>query len=383
VGQVGRRGLSAAGKSEMWERWKAGESISEIARALEKGPGSIFGTLRHRGGIAPAVRARSSRCLSVGDREEISRGLAAGDSLRCIATQLRRSPSTISREVERNSGRGKYRAEVAEERAWHHAKRPKQCVLATNSRLRQLVARKLRQDWSPEQIAGWLKVKYPDDQTMHVSHETIYVSLYVQARGVLRKELQQHLRRQRVMRKARTASGSGQGRGRIKDAISISDRPAEVADRAVPGHWEGDLITGSANTHVATIVERKSRYVMLVKVNGKDAASVNTALKRRIRSLPSELASTLTWDRGMEMAQHLDFTIATGVQVYFCDPQSPWQRGTNENSNGLTRQYLPKGIDLSVYSQTQLNGIARRMNTRPRKTLGYATPADILAAALH
>jgi IS30 family transposase len=383
VGQLGRPGLSAVGKAEMWERWKAGESISDIARALEKGPGSIFGTLRDNGGIAPARRTRSPRCLSAGDREEISRGLAVGESLRCIASRLGRAPSTISREVARNGGRGKYRAGAADDHTWNRARRPKLCLLTRNPRVRRLVAGKLRQDWSPQQIAGWLRRSWPHDDTMWVSHETIYVSLYVQARGALRKELQRHLRTQRVMRRARTAGNKGQGRGQITDAVPISQRPAEVEDRAVPGHWEGDLIAGSGNSHVATLVERHSRYLMLVKVNGKDAQTVNRALKRRIRRLPDELAQSLTWDRGMELAKHQDFTVASGVQVFFCDPQSPWQRGTNENTNGLLRQYLPKGTDLSKHSQVQLNGIARRLNTRPRKTLDYATPAATLAAALH
>lgn len=382
MGQVGRPGLSAAGKAELWDRWRDGESISDIARALGKAPGSIFCTLRDRGGLVPPVRTRASRCLSMTDREEISRGLAAGESFRSIGARLGRHASTIGREVGVNGGRARYRAQAADERAWRQAQRPKACKLAGNARLRALVAAKLRQDWSPEQIAGWLRIAFPGQDALHVSHETIYVSLYVQARGVLRKELQRHLRTRRVMRRARGASGSGQGRGQIKDPVSIHERPEEVQDRAVPGHWEGDLITGSRNTHVATLVERTSRYVILVKVDGKDAASVNRALKRRIRMLPTDLAASLTWDRGMEMAHHVDFTMSTGVQVYFADPQSPWQRGSNENSNGLVRQYLPKGTDLSIHSQQQLNGIARRLNTRPRKSLDYATPAATLAALL-
>jgi IS30 family transposase len=293
-----------------------------------------------------------------------------------------RAPSTVSREITRSGGATKYRAARADEAAWERARRPKRSRLAGNGRLRAVVAAKLAQDWSPEQIAGWLPVEFPDDEGMRVSHETIYKSLFIQARGVLKKELAAHLRSRRVMRRAKSSTRSGQGRGGIADAVSIRERPPEVEDRAVPGHWEGDLLAGSANTHIATLVERHSRFLMLVKVDGKDTETVVRALSRQVRTLPAQLRATVTWDRGMELAAHKDFTVATGVAVYFCDPQSPWQRGSNENTNGLLRQYLAKKTDLSIYSQKELNAIAARLNTRPRKTLGYRTPAATLATAV-
>ncbi len=380
MARLGRPGgLCAAGKQELWERWKAGESISDISRALKKPPGSIHGMLKAQGGIAPHHRRRSMLALTAVEREEISRGLAAGESLRAIATCLGRSASTVCREVNRNGGRGGYRAAKAEERAWERARRPKRCLLAMNDRLRDVVARKLGEDWSPEQIAGWLKRHYPDDEAMRVSHETIYRTLFVQARGVLKKELLTHLRSGRMMRKGRHASTAGQRRGQIIDAVSIRERPPEAEDRAVPGHWEGDLIAGSRNTHVATLVERSSRFVMLVRIGGKDTESVVAALGEQIRRLPRTMIDTLTWDRGTEMAAHKQFTVATDVSVYFCDPKSPWQRATSENTNRLLRQYLPRRTDLSVYGQHDLDLIALKLNTRPRKTLGYSTPAARLA----
>ncbi len=379
MAKLGRPGgLSEARKKEMWERWKAGEAISDISRALKKPPGSIHGMLKAQGGIAPPHRRRSRLALTPGEREEISRGLAAGESLRAIAARLGRSPSTVSREVGRNGGRQGYRAAVAEERARRRARRPKRCLLSTNGPLRDVVARKLGEAWSPEQISGWLKRRYPDDEAMRVSHETIYRTLFVQARGVLKKELLAHLRSGRMMRKGRHASTAGQRRGQIKDAVSIRERPPEAEDRAVPGHWEGDLIAGSRNTHIATLVERSSRFVMLVRVEGKDTESVVAALSKQIRRLPGTMIDTLTWDRGTEMAAHRTFTVATDVSVYFCDPRSPWQRATSENTNRLLRQYLPRKTDLSVYGQHDLDLIALKLNTRPRKTLGYCTPAATL-----
>jgi len=379
MAQLGRPGLSAAQKRELWQRWKEGQSLSEIGRALERGPGSIFGVVKANGGYIPAERKRHPLALAPEDREEISRGLAKGESIRCIAGRLGRAPSTVSREIARNGGISHYRAGRADEAAWKRARRPKKCLLARHGRLRRVVATKLAQDWSPEQIAGWLPVEYPDDGTMRVSHETIYKSLFIQARGVLKQELVAHLRSRRAMRRAKSSTRSGQGRGGITDAVSIRERPPEVEDRAIPGHWEGDLLAGSANTHIATLVERHSRFVMLVKVNGKDTETVVRALTRQVKTLPSQLRSTVTWDRGMELAAHKDFTVATGVQVYFCDPQSPWQRGSNENTNGLLRQYFPKKTDLSIYSQKELNAVAARLNTRPRKTLQFRTPAATLA----
>lgn len=382
MARTGRPGLSAELKRELWRRWKSGQSLSEIGRCLGKHAGSVFGVLRAKGGIAPVERCRSPRSLTMVDREEISRGLIAGQSFNAIAAQLGRAPSTVSREVARNGGRRRYRATGAETVAWQRALRPKLCVLARHDVMRSIVAEKLRDRWSPQQISGWLAARYGDDRTMRVSHETIYKSLFIQARGVLKKELMVHLRSRRIMRRAKTASTEGQPRGRIIDAISIRDRPAEVEDRAVPGHWEGDLLSGGKNSHIATLVERQTRYVMLVHVAGKDTASVVNALVRQVQQLPSGLMASLTWDRGMELAHHRRFTIATDVNVYFCDPQSPWQRGSNENTNGLLRQYFPKGTDLSGYSQEDLDAVALQLNTRPRKTLGFQTPADMLERAV-
>jgi IS30 family transposase len=371
--------LSAAGKKELWERWRTGESISDIARALQKAPGSIHGIIEATGGFSPPARHRRRCALTPAEREEISRELATGESLRAIATRLGRSASTVCREVNRNGGRNRYRATRADEKAWQRARRPKKCLLSVNDRLRDLVAEKLNADWSPEQISGWLKRKYPSDEAMYVSHETIYRTLFVQARGALKRELLAHLRSRRLMRRGRHASTRGQPRGQIKEAISIRERPPEVEERAVPGHWEGDLLSGSRNTHVATLVERSSRFVMLVQLRGKDTESVVAALGEQIRRLPSTMMATLTWDRGPEMAAHKKFTVATDVAVYFCDPKSPWQRGTSENTNRLLRQYLPRKTDLSVYDQADLDLIALKLNGRPRKTLGYSTPAATLA----
>ena len=381
-GAAGRPGLSPEQKRELWSRWKAGESLSEIGRALGKQPGSIHGVVASNGGYVPALRRRSARVLTISEREEISRGLAEGASLRRIAGRLQRAPSSISREVARHGGRHRYRAARAQERAWDRARRPKPCKLAAVPPLRELVAGKLAEEWSPEQISGWLARTYPGEQDLQVSTETIYRSLFVQARGVLRKELTAHLRTRRTMRRSRQATRSGQGRGGIVDAVSIRERPAEASDRAVPGHWEGDLLAGSANTHIATLVERQSRYVMLVKVDGKDTTTVVDALAIQVQTLPVQLRVSLTWDRGMELADHKRFTVATDVAVYFCDPRSPWQRGTNENTNGLLRQYFPRKTDLSVHSQADLDAVAARLNTRPRKTLQYQTPAARLATAV-
>lgn len=382
MAQMGRPGLSPGQKKELWCRWKDGQSLTEIGVALGKHAASIHGVLRAFGGIAPPTRSRSERALSATDREEISRGLVAGLSIRKIAASLHRAPSTISREVARNGGRGQYRATLAEERAWKLAQRPKPCHLARHGRLRGLVAARLKDHWSPQQISGWLALEYGEDPAMRVSHETIYRSLFIQARGVLKRELIAHLRSRRMMRRGKTSTTEGQPRGRIVDAVSIRDRPAEVEDRAIPGHWEGDLLSGSKNSHIATLVERRSRFVMLVKVRGKDTTSVVNQLVRQVKTLPRGLMSSLTWDRGTELAQHKRFSVATNVKVYFCDPSSPWQRGTNENTNRLLRQYFPGGTDLSCMTQASLNAVARQMNARPRKTLGYLTPAAMLYAGV-
>jgi IS30 family transposase len=380
--QIRKRGLDANERMELWRRWRAGQTLSDIARALCKPPGSVFGYVEANGGFTPPIRSRRPSSLTAAEREEISRGLGGAESLRGIAARLHRPASTIAREVARNGGPARYRATDADTAAWSRARRPKLCKLATEIRLQRCVAFKLSQNWSPEQISSWLEHRYPDDEHMRISHETIYRSLFIQARGVLKKELQVHLRTRRKFRRAKGATTKGQARGRIIDAVSISERPPEVEDRAVPGHWEGDLISGSKNSHIATLVERHSRFTMLVRVAGKDTDTVVAALTKQITKLPSELRRSLTWDRGSEMAQHKAFTVATNVQVYFCDPQSPWQRGTNENTNGLLRQYFPNGADLSMYSQAALNRVARQLNERPRKTLGFRTPADTLSAGV-
>ncbi len=363
-------------KALMWERWQKGESLQQIAQLFDRNHSSIQGILAATGGIRPAPRCRSQLALTLAEREEISRAVVAGHSMRSIAGQLGRAPSTISRELKRNGGQACYRASQADESAWDRGCRPKTGKLAANRALARLVAGKLQLQWSPEQIAGWLKRTYPDDTSRQVSSETIYRSLFIQARGALKKELVEHLRRARVMRRSRHHTQKTDQHGRITDTVSISERPASVADRAVPGHWEGDLLFGSKNSQIATLVERQTRYVMLVKVAGKDTETVINALIKNARKLPDELYQSLTWDRGKEMADHKRFTLATDIKVYFCDPQNPWQRGSNENTNGLLRQYFPKGTDLSGYSQAKLNAVARRLNERPRKTLNYETPAE-------
>jgi IS30 family transposase len=375
------RQWTAAERIELWRQYKAGESTRSIGLALGRAGGCIFSLLVPAGGIAPQPRRRAPRVLSFEEREEISRGLAASVSIRSIARRLGRAPSTVSREVRRHSGKNyynnPYRARTADSRAWNRARRAKRCLLDLNRALQRAVAGKLQLDWSPEQISGWLKEQYPADESMRVSHETIYRTLFVQARGALKKELLGRLRGKRRIRRSRVARKKD-GRGQIADAISIRERPAEIEDRAVPGHWEGDLLLGSKNSHIATLVERQSRFTTLIKLQSRDTDAVVGALARHIRKLPTELRRSLTWDRGREMKHHKDFTVATDVKVYFCDPSSPWQRGTNENTNGLLRQYFPKGTDLSEYSQAYLDKIALRLNQRPRKTLGFKTPADKL-----
>ena len=363
-------------KALMWERWRKGESLQRIAELFDRNHSSIQGILAETGGIQPAQRRRSRLGLTLAEREEISRSVATGQSIRSVATRLGRAPSTISREIMRNGGQECYRASLADQAAWDRGRRPKTCRLAGNRTLAHVVASKLQMLWSPEQIAGWLKRTYPGDENYQVSHETIYRSLYIQARGVLKKELLQHLRRTRAMRRSRHHTQKADDRRRIRDPISISERPATVEDRAVPGHWEGDLLCGSGSSQIATLVERHTRYVMLVKLASKDTETFTNALIKNARKLPQELYKSLTWDRGTEMADHKRFTLATDIKVYFCDPHNPWQRGTNENTNGLLRQYFPKGTDISTYSQAHLNAVARRLNTRPRKTLNYETPAE-------
>ena len=375
---MGKRAYTLSERAELWRHWKSGYSARYIARVLGRKPGAIYQILMPCGGIKPPERKRASKTLRLEEREDISRGLATGSSIRQIAARLGRAPSTVSREVKRHGGRTAYRAHLADRRAWRRARRPKRCLLALNRRLQRVVAGKLHGDWSPEQISGWLKRCYPRDESMRVSHETIYRTLFVQARGALKKELLGHLRGKRRLRRCRVAHRDA--RGRIADAVSIRERPAEAADRAVPGHWEGDLIAGSNYTHIATLVERRSRFTMLVKVSSTNTAEVVVELARHIRKLPARLRRSLTWDNGKEMSHHKDFTIATDVQVYFCDPHSPWQRGTNENTNGLLRQYFPKATDLSGFTQAELDKVAMRLNQRPRKTLGFKTPAEVFRA---
>lgn len=367
---------SESQKALMWERWRAGESLQHIAQLFDRNHSSVAGILAQTGGIQPPPRRRSKRSLSLAEREEISRGLAADNSIQSIARRLSRAPSTICREIKRNSGEKGYRADSADTLAWQRALRPKTCKLVATPALAKLVAAKLQLEWSPQQVAGWLKRTWPGNEGFYVSHETIYRTLFIQARGALKKELLEHLRRTRAMRRSRHHTQKTEDHGRIRDAVSISERPATVEDRAVPGHWEGDLLCGSGNSQIATLVERHTRYVMLVKIDSKDSETVAKALIKHAGKLPQELYKSLTWDRGTEMAGHKRFTIATDIAVYFCDPKHPWQRGSNENTNGLLRQYFPKGIDLSAYSQAKLNAVARRLNERPRKTLDYETPAE-------
>ncbi|MDH6249857.1 IS30 family transposase [Polynucleobacter sphagniphilus] len=370
---------TATQKDLMWERWKKGDSLQQIAQLFDRHHSAVQRILAESGGIRPPERTRSRLALTLDEREAISRGLASGQSMRSIATELGRSPSTISREIGRNGGPKSYRAHQSNQAAWDRAQRPQTCKLVLNKALAHLVADKLQHYWSPQQIARWLKETYPDQEDYQVSHETIYLSLFIQARGALKKELTQHLRRTCIMRRSRHHTLKDRDLGSIKDAIPIRERPAEVEDRAVPGHWEGDLLYGDANSQIATLVERQTRYVMLVKVARKDSETVVNALIKHARKLPQELYKSLTWDRGKEMSEHKRFTLATDVQVYFCDPQHPWQRGSNENTNGLLRQYFPKGMSLAKYSQAKLNAVARQLNERPRKTLNYQTPAERFA----
>ena len=375
--------FTAEQKAELWERWRNGLSVAAISRVLDRrNKTGVLRIVTLCGGIVPAPRRRAVAALRFEEREEISRGIAVGRSLRQIARSLGRAPSTMSREVRRNGGSQAYRANRADKRAWEQALRPKPCRLALYRKLRWRVAQKLVLQWSPEQISGWLKREFSTDQDMQISHEAIYRSLFVQTRGVLKKELTAHLRTRRQMRLPKSHNVKS-GRGHILDMVSIRERPAEADDRAVPGHWEGDLLTGANDTHIATLVERHSRFTMLVKLAHKDTTSVVAALAKQVRKLPEELRRSLTWDQGKEMHAHKRFTIATNLQVYFCDPRSPWQRGSNENTNGLLRQYFPRGTDLSRVSQVHLNAIAMRLNQRPRKTLGFETPADRLQAVLH
>jgi IS30 family transposase len=379
MARAGWRRMGVAEHERLWQAWGEGRSAGEIARELNRGRHAVRCVLERHGGYAPAIRTRGRDRLTLAQREEISRGISADLSARCIAQRIGKHHSSVSREIERNGGRAQYRATAAEHCAWERAVRPKCCLLRQRPRLCAYVVRGLQRRWSPQQIGARLERHYPHDHSMRVSSETIYRTLFVQTRGTLRQELTQYLRTGRKVRHARKASNKGQGRGQIVEAISISERPAEAADRAVPGHWEGDLISGQNKSHIVTLVERHSRYVMLMKVPSKETSAVVKAMSLKMRKLPADLRRSLTWDRGKEMANHKAFTVATAMQVYFCDPHSPWQRGSNENTNGLLRQYFPKGTDLSVHSQAHLNAVARELNQRPRETLDFQTPAEKLS----
>nr|WP_280408423.1 IS30 family transposase [Nocardia brasiliensis] len=371
--------MSDSTKAELWRRWRAGESISVISRALSKPPGSVFTVLKHHGGIAPAERAPRTEHLTNQDREAISRGLSAGWSFRAIAETIGRAPSTVSREVGRNGGRDVYRAVAAQERADDQRRRPKPSLLARNARLRERVLELLELEWSPEQIVGRLRLDHPCDPEMTVSHETIYRAIYVSRWKLIPQPMSKKLRTARPIRKNKRHSVKGQWRSQIINARPISDRPADAEDRSVVGHLEGDMVVGPATTQVATLVDRKTRYLIVTKLADRRTETVVEALIDRYATMPAILRRTLTWDRGMELANHQAFSAATGVDVYFAAPRSPWQRGTNENTNKLLRQYLPKGTNIGGYSQDQLDAIADRLNNRPRKCLGYRTPAECVA----
>lgn len=374
-----KRTYSEEEKNLVFDLWKQGAGFSDISRVINAKPGSVFTILRDSGGIKPEERKRSSQHLTLEEREEIRAGLSAKISIRAIARQLNRSPSTISREVKRNKGRRWYKAVNADRRAWRLAKRPKACVLAINPKLKELVIQKLKLNWSPEQISGWLKANMPRQKSMHISHETIYKTLYIRSRKTLDHALASHLRRSHKMRHGKKHSRSGdRGTINIVNGISIHQRPKRIEKRSSIGHWEGDLVTGSGNTHIATLVDRKTRYTLILKLAGKDCQSVNSALLEAFAELPASMKKTLTWDRGMELARHAEFTKATGIPVYFCDPQSPWQRGTNENTNSLIRQYFPKKTCLAQHTQERLDIVATQLNERPRKVLKFKTPKEMM-----
>lgn len=381
---MGRRytRLSPQDVAVLWSRWQRGDTAIEISADLGCHTSTVTWHIDRAGGVRPRERQRAARHLTLSEREELSRGLAAGERPAALARRLGRPRSTISRELARNGGAASYRAGPADAAAWTRARRPKRCRLVAHRPLRAQVEAKLRADWSPMQIAQWLRRTFPDDPTMHLSHEAIYQALYVQARGALERALVAHLRRGRHARRPRAAARATRGPGQLIDAVSIAARPPEADTRAVPGHWEGDLLMGKRGTQIATLVERQSRFVLLERLPAADSATVVTALAHRVQQLPAALKQSLTWDRGKEMAQHPRFTIATGVQVYFCDPQSPWQRGSNENTNGLLRQYFPKGSDLRQVTQRELDAVALKLNTRPRQTLNWRTPAEVLDATL-
>jgi IS30 family transposase len=375
-------GLSVQEQEELWARWRQGESLRLIARRMGKRGPSVRAFVLQSGGVKQPPRRRPAGSLSAAEREEISRGVAARDSCRSMAKRLGRAPSTVSRELARNGGRQRYRAQRADAAADRRAARPKPAKLAVEPRLRAVVEDKLALRWSPEQIAGWLPLAHPDDPSMRISHETIYLSLYIQRRRALRRDLRRCLPTGRAMRHPR-GKRLPQGRGQLIDIIPIRQRPVEADGRKVPGHWEGDLVLGKRPSAVLTLVERRSRSVLLVALPaGWRAEQVRPALTAAMDRLPKRSCRSLTWDQGKEMAEHARFTADTGIPVYFCDPRSPWQRASNENANGLLRQYLPRTVDLRQFSQADLDRIAAELNDRPRQTLGFQTPSRVLAEAL-
>lgn len=382
MARLGRPGMTDERKAELWERWHSGESISVISRAMGKPPGSVYTLLRTGGGVYRPPRHRRAGHLTLEEREEISRGLARGELQKTIAERLGRSPSTISRELSRNKGRARYRAIDAHDRAWYRARRQKPCALDRNALLAEFVRNQLRENWSPQQISGFLAEWFPDDPQMRVSHETIYKTLFMQPRGVLSRDLTSHLRTRRPIRKHKKNTTKGQHRSQITGAVSIHDRPSEADERTVAGHWEGDLVLGRGLTQIATVVDRMTRFTVLVQLDGRDMATVTERLTVELNKLPEHLRRTLTWDRGMELARHRDVSAMTGVKVFFADPRSPWQRGTNENTNGLLRQYFPKGQSFAGVTQDDLDSVAAALNTRPRKTHGYRTPIDLLEGSI-
>ena len=379
-----RSALTVQEKTEVWRRYRAGDSLRSISRGMGRSMEALRLLIAATGGRPPVVSRRSMLRLSLAEREEISRGVVAGYSYRSIAGRLRRAPSTVCREIKRNGGRQRYRAFRAEQAAERRSRRPKPAKLVRCPQLRQVIEAKLASRWSPQQIAGWLARTYPDAPELRVSHETIYMSLFVQPRGALRKELTRYLRTRRMVRRPRAArAANGNGQGQLRDPVHISARPAEAADRAVPGHWEGDLLLGRGNSAIATLVERTSRLALLIGLpNGRSSEPVLRALAERIATLPEQLVRSLTWDQGKEMAQHAQFTIDTGLQIYICDPRSPWQRGTNENTNGLLRQYFPRGTDLTAVRQEELDAVAAELNGRPRQTLSWQSPSEKFAEAV-
>jgi len=377
-----RAHMTETDKAEVWRRRARGEPVPMIARHMGRDRGTVWKVVTATGGIPPRTPQRSWRELRVGEREELSRGLAMGESCRAIARRLGRAASTVSREVHRNGGRQSYRAAAADGAAVGRRRRPKPGKLALSSALRAEVEAGLQLDWSPKQISAWLKREYSDNPQMQISHETIYVSLYVQGRGSLRAELTKHLRTRRTYRRAKNEIRR-QGPKMLPDPIMISERPAEANDRAVPGHWEGDLLLGTPTTAIGTLVERSTRYVMLFTLaRGPRAQAVREGIATSIVKLPLSLRRSLTWDQGAEMSQHQRFTVETGVAIYFCDPGHPWQRGTNENTNGLLRQYFPKGRTLAHVTQAELDRVADQLNGRPRETLGWRTPTEALTELL-